>query len=162
MAEAGGTKKDISAEGGKKIVTEAATWKGTPYSAIGAKSVKSKGGDCSGTTCKIYEVAGFSYSYTDTAHFVDYAVKSGLFREVAANEAWQDGDVLYWSSHVAIYCSFALDPINATTDRVNKKGIKYKQTNDMWTAFRPGGDPYGPYKLSYFRPDAPRVFRYQQ
>lgn len=162
MAEAGETKKDISAENAKKIVTEAATWKGTPYQLLGAKSVKSQGGDCSGTTCKIYEAAGLPFSYSDSGHFAAYALKSGLFREVLASETRQDGDILSWSSHMAIHCSFAEDAINATTDRVNKKGMKFKQVNDIWTAFRPGGDAYGPFKLIYFRPDAPRVFRYRQ
>ena len=143
-------------------MSEAATWKGTPYKSLGDLSVKSQGGCCSGTTCKIYDVAGFPYSYNDTAHFASYALKSGLFREVLASEVRQDGDVLYWSGHMAIYCSFALDPINVITDRVSKKGVKYKQINDIWTAFRPDGDPYSPHKLSYFRSDAPRVFRYQQ
>lgn len=162
MAESGVTKKDISAESARKIVTEAATWKGTPYQLLGANSVKGQGGDCSGTTCKIYTVAGLQFSYSDSGHFAAYALNSGLFREVLPSETRQDGDILSWSSHMAIYCSFAGDAINASTSRVSKKGVKFKQINDMWTAFHSGGDAYGPFKISYFRDDAPRVFRYQQ
>jgi cell wall-associated NlpC family hydrolase len=162
MAATGETNKDISAESAKKIVTEAATWKGTPYQLLGAMSVKSRGGDCSGTTCKIYGAAGLAFNYSDSGHFASYALSSGLFREVLASETRQDGDILSWSSHMAIYCSFAEDAINASTDRVSKKGARFKQINDMWTAFHSGGDAYGPFKLGYFRTDAPRVFRYQK
>lgn len=34
--------------------------------------------------------------------------------------------------------------------------------NDLWTATRPGGGPYQPNKMSYFKPTPPAVYRYQR
>ena len=59
---------------------------------------------------------------------------------------------------MAIYSTFAGDPGDATTARVNKAGKSYTQTNDMWTAFHvpkvdeepPSLTPHS--KSPYFRP----------
>ncbi|BDC52068.1 hypothetical protein F183_A43830 [Bryobacterales bacterium F-183] len=153
---------DISLEQGKLIVAEAKTWKGTPYMLVGGNSEKGVKGDCSGTTFKIYQAAGFPYEYQMTVNFPDYAVKSGKFRKMEPADPKQEGDVLWWPGHMAIYTSFADDSANATTPRVNKSGQPYKQMNDMWTASNPnGGPPYGPGKIEYFRKDKPTLYRYQ-
>jgi hypothetical protein len=159
-------KKDIALDEARLIVAEAATWKGTPYSLVGEGSVKGTGGDCSGTTQKIYNVAKCPYRYQTSHEFPAYARKSGLFRELRADEAKQDGDILSWSSHMAIYSSFATDSKNATTERTNKQGHKWTQTNDMWTASHPARNaddeppPYSPAQMYWWKLGTPRVFRY--
>ena len=153
---------DITPEQGRAIVAAAKQWEGTPYAAIGPASERGKGGDCSGTTWRIYQAAGLPYEYNATATFPGYARRSGRFRELGAGEARQEGDVLYWPGHVAIATSFAQDRENATTPRVNGRGAKWDQVNDMWSATHTGGAPYGPNNSGYFRNTAPRVFRYVQ
>jgi hypothetical protein len=154
---------DISLADGRKITTEAATWKGTAYAMIGGNSAKGVSGDCSGSTHKIYAAAGFNYEFRNTSSFPEYATSSGLFRKLGADEQKQDGDILSWSGHMAIFCSFYLDSVNATTPRTNKSGTPYLQTNDMWTASHTGGPAYGPGKISWFKAGVmPDVYRYQK
>ena len=156
-------KRDISIDDGRRIVTEAASWKGTPYVLNGALATKGVGGDCSGTTYKIYLAVQCTYNYQAAHGFPAYALQSGLFRELDAGEQRQDGDILSWPNHMAIYLSFASDPDDATTQRSNKAtGHQSTQKNDMWTASKPDGPAYGPAALCYWRPDAPRVFRYRK
>ena len=156
-------KKDISIFDGGLIVSEAATWKGTPYRLNGTGASKGAGGDCSGTTYKIYSAAGFPYSYQVAHDFPSYALKSGLFRELSVADQKQDGDILSWPNHLAIYSSFATDKANATRERINERsGEKWLQKNDMWTASKPDGPPYSAAEMKYWRGDAPRVFRYQK
>lgn len=165
MAQPGSTGgSDINAGDGQRIVKEAASWKGTEYQKIGPSSVKQVGGDCSGSTHRIYEAAGFSYTYQATATFAAYVATSGKFRELKAGEARQEGDLILWSSHMAIYTSFADDKDNATTPRTNKSGTPWTQRNDMWSATHVGGPAYGPNKIEYFSKtnDQPRYFRYQK
>ncbi|HEY1755878.1 MAG TPA: hypothetical protein VGG72_10815 [Bryobacteraceae bacterium] len=156
-------KKDIPLSDGRLIVAEAATWKGTPYKENGPKSEKGVAGDCSGTTQKIYTVATCPYEYQSSHTFPEYALKSGLFRELQAGERKQDGDILLWPGHMAIYCSFATDPNNAKTPRLNKNNEKWTQVNDMWTASnpKPHSPPYFASRMEYWFDGArPRVFRY--
>lgn len=158
-------KKDISTEEGKSITAEAATWKSTPYKLVGPTSTKAVGGDCSGITQKIYTAAHFPYTYTQAPDFPAYAIKSKLFRALTDGEAKQDGDILCWPNHVAIYSTFKGDPGNATTIRRQKSGKgTWVQVNDMWTASHPdpGSYAFGPAQLKWWRPDAPKVFRYQK
>jgi hypothetical protein len=153
---------DISTDDGAKITAEARTWKDTPYKLVGAGSIKGDGGDCSGSTWRIYEAAGFKYDYRSTSAFVDYVKDKKRFRELGGGEAMQEGDILFWPDHMAIYSTFAGDKDDATTDRVNNKGRHWTQVNDMWTATHPGGQDYEPAKMSFFKSTAPRVFRYQK
>ena len=53
--------RDIPVLKGQGITAEAASWNGTPYSLLGMNSAKGTGGDCSGTTFKIFKAAGFPY-----------------------------------------------------------------------------------------------------
>ena len=155
---------DISIGDGKKIVKEAATWAGTPYKKNGAAASKGadKGGDCSGTTYRIYAVAGFPFTYNATATFAKYAKTSGRFRIVdTATEEMQVGDLLLFAEHMAIYAAFANGDANSKTERTNKSGKgSWSQSNDIWTATNPKGDPYQASKMSYF--GVPRVYRYQK
>lgn len=153
---------DISPAAGMKLVQEAKTWKGTPYALVGSNSVKGINGDCSGSSWRIYVAAGFPYDYRNSAAFPVYAIQSKKFRKLGVTEAKQEGDLLVWSDHIAIYTSFGSDVANATTPRVNAKGTPWTQHNDMWTATRPGGGPYQPNKMSYFKPTPPDVYRYQR
>lgn len=161
-----GRKKDIPLEEARLIVAEAATWKGTPYALVGDGSVKGVGGDCSGTTQKIYNAAKCPYRYQTSHDFPAYARKSGVFRELRAGEAKQDGDILSWASHMAIYCSFAVDPDNATTERTNAQSDTWTQNNDMWTASHPPRNPddepppYAPAEMRWWKLGTPRIFRY--
>lgn len=90
------------------------------------------------------------------------AIESKKFRKLSAMEEKQEGDMLVWSDHMAIYTSFVSDVTNGSTPRVNAKGAKWTQQNDMWTATRPGGGPYQPHKMSYFKPTPPDVYRFQK
>lgn len=156
---------DISRQEGLKITDEAQGWKGTPYMKVGPASVKGSdgGGDCSGSTWKIYCKVALPYEYQPCATFADYSNKTGRFRELARGEARQEGDVLLWPDHMAIASDFTHDKDDATTPRVNASGAHWTQTNDMWTATKPGGHPYEPAKISYFKGGTmPRVFRYQK
>lgn len=149
----------ISEADGWRVVAAAATWEGTPYSSIGGKSVKGKGGDCSGTTNKIFIEAGFPYPYKQTSTFADYAKLSNRFREIDPKKnAMQPGDVLLWSGHMAIYAPFPEGHSKRDTGVI--KGGK-KKMNNMYTAFNRNTDtPYGPYNIETFRSDAYRVYRY--
>jgi len=159
-----GTTNELSADEGRKIVAEAKTWKGVAYGTVGKASSKGPGGsaDCSGSTWGIYRAAGFPYEYQATATFPAYVKESGRFRELGSNEKQQDGDILYWSGHMAIYSTFTtVDVGDAITDRVNKKGARWSQKNDMWTASHPGGSPYGPAEIRTWKNGVlPQTFRY--
>lgn len=160
---------DVSVTVGKLIVSEAATWKGTPYSLIGPSSIKGKGGDCSGITFKIFRAANCPYDYQQAASFPAYALQSGLFRQLAPGEPKQEGDILCWPHHMAIYSSFASDLANARIQRQSRHGSgTWTQVSDMWTASHPPRQPgeipppYGPAEAKYWSPDKPKVFRYQK
>ena len=158
-------KPGVSAENGALISSEAASWMGTPYALVGNNSTKGEtgGGDCSGTTCKIFAAAGFLYDYQATATFPTYAMRTGLFRELDPGESKQSGDLLYWSDHMAIYSTFmsASEAGFKTTPRTNKKGQPWTQYNDMWTASHPGGSAYRASAILYSgKPTAPRIFRW--
>ncbi len=161
MATNDGT-NDISPADGVKLVQEAKTWKDTPYALVGSASVKGIHGDCSGSSWRIYSAAGFEYDYRNSASFPVYAIESKKFRKLGVMEEKQEGDMLVWSDHMAIYTSFSADRENATTPRVNAKGTRWTQQNDMWTATHPGGGPYQPGKMSYFKPTPPAVYRFQK
>jgi hypothetical protein len=153
---------DISKDDGLKITAEAKTWKGTPYSMVGGNTMKGVKGDCSGTTHKIFEAAGFPYAFQSTSTFPDYAVTSGLFRLLDAKEARQDGDIFHWPGHMAIFCTFFKDEENRVTKR-EKNGKKFDQVNDMWTAFHTGGPAYGPHRSDWYKQGVtPKVYRYQK
>ena len=162
------TKSGISADDGKKITIEASTWSGTPYALIGFHSSKGKGGDCSGTTWRIYAAVGFPYDYKVAAAFAAYAKMTGRFRELQAGEAEQDGDVLSWHNHMAIRSTFSTQAEQKfrTTQRTNSAGHKWIQINDIWTAThppsatQPAGHPYEPFVMKWIHPNKPRVFRY--
>lgn len=159
-------KPDISSTDGSRITAEAASWNGTPYSLRGGNSSKgvSGGGDCSGSTSKIFAAAGFPYAHQAAGTFADYAITSGLFRELTSKDAKQDGDILSWSDHMAIYSTF-MSPTETkfkTTQRPMKegKGKSWTQNNDMWTATHTGGPAYHPGAIIYSgKSSAPRVFR---
>jgi len=155
------TKRDISPTEALSITNEAATWKGTDYALRGAASVKGVSGDCSGTTFLIYRAAGFPYEYQPSATFQAYAQRSGLFRQLGVNEAPQAGDILSWANHMAIYAGSALKKEDATTARVNASGKTWVQQNDILTATHPNGAAYMPASLRYWRPDPPKIYRYQ-
>ena len=153
---------DITADDGAKIVAEAKSWKGTSYKSVGAGSIKGESGDCSGSTWRIYEKVGYVYAFQSTAAFPGCNDTSKKFRELAKAEKSQEGDLLYWNGHMAVYSSFASDTDNAITPRM-KGEVHFKQINDMWTATHPGGPPYQPHKISWFKGGAaPRIFRFQK
>jgi NlpC/P60 family len=149
----------ISESDGWKIVDIAATWEGTPYGLVGAASQKSGIGDCSGTTNKIYQEAGFPYPYQSTASFATYASKTNRFRKVdSSKQKLQAGDVLLWPGHMAIYAPFPPDSPKYDGG-LYKHGVK--KSNNMYTAFNNRtGQPYGPYNIETFRGDSYVVYRY--
>ncbi|WP_338768321.1 hypothetical protein [Massilia sp. METH4] len=151
--------KFITEAEGWKIVEIARSWEGTPYSLIGAASVKKVGGDCSGSTNKIFIEAGFPYPYQSTANFAAFARKTNRFRKIDKTKTpLQAGDVLLWPGHMAIYAPFPEgDPRRDTG--VVKRGAR--MANNMYTAFNSRRNvPYGPYNIETFRGDAYEVYRY--
>ena len=151
--------KFISEDDGWKIIAAAKTWEGTPYSLVGANSVKGVGGDCSGTTNKSFVEAGFPYPYQSTGNFANYARTSNRFRKIDKSKVpLQAGDVLLWPGHMAIYAPFPEgDPRRDTG--VIKRGKR--MANDMYTAFNSRTNvPYGRYNIETFRGDAYTVYRY--
>lgn len=151
--------KFITEADGWKVVAAAQTWEGTPYSLVGAASVKGVGGDCSGTTNKSYVEAGFPYPFQTSGNFANYARSSNRFRKIdPASQPLQAGDVLLWPGHMAIYAPFPEgDPRRDTG--VVKRGKK--MANDMYTAFNSNSTkPYAPYNIATFRGDAYVVYRY--
>ena len=154
---------DLTPEEGKRIVAAAATWLDTKYALMGAASSKGESGraDCSGSTWRIYEEAGFPYRYQATATFLNYVKDSGRFRELKPEEARQDGDVLFWPGHIAISSSFTT--ADSQWANFTRKSKPQHVTNDMWSATHPGGAPFGPAISAYwFGGRHPRVFRYQK
>jgi len=151
--------KFITEADGWKIVEAAKDWEGTPYSLVGANSVKQVGGDCSGTTNKSFTAAGFPYPYQSTSSFASYAAKSLRFRKIdTAKQPLQAGDVLLWPGHMAIYAPFPEgDPRRDTGVVLRGK----KMANNMYTAFNSRTNtPYGPYNIQTFRGDAYIAYRY--
>lgn len=144
---------------GWAVVAEAATWEGTPYSAIGARSEKGVAGDCSGSTFKIYGAAGFPYPYRQTSTFEEYARTSNRFRKIdPATTPMQAGDVLLWPGHMAIYAPLPENHPKYNTG-VIRRGVK--MPNNFYTAFNTNSTrPYGPFNIQTFRGDAYKVFRY--
>jgi hypothetical protein len=149
----------ISEEDGWKIVAAAQEWEGTPYRLVGASSVKGVGGDCSGTTNKIFISTGFPYPYQSTANFASYARSSNRFRKIDRSKTpLQAGDVLLWPGHMAIYAPFPEGDRRRDTG-VIKQGKK--MLNNMYTAFNTRTNtPYGPYNIETFRSDPYTVYRY--
>ena len=142
--------RDITPEQGAAVVAEAQKWLGTAYSTVGAGSQIGSGGDCRGSTWRIYGAAGLPYTYQYTGSFPDYVASSGRFRELGPQEERQPGDMLFWTGHMALWAPGSdIDP-------------KSRIRNDMWTASHPGGQPYGRAPSAIWFRDAPRVFRYQR
>lgn len=158
----------ITLEEARKITSEAVGWKGTTYDLVGRNSKKGLTGDCSGTTWAIYCAAGYKYDYKSTESFPVYAIQSKLFRLLGDDEPKQDGDILLWDHHMAIYSTFStpLEVGYRTTQRFNKNNKPWTQVNDMWTASHPDTPsrrsvPYGPAAIKYWFPDDPAdVYRY--
>jgi hypothetical protein len=149
----------ISEADGWKIVNVAATWEGTPYGLVGAASQKGVLGDCSGSTNKIYNEAGFPYPYQSTGSCAAFASKTNQFRQIdPSKQPLQAGDILLWPGHMAIYAPFPSD--NPKYDGgLFKHGVK--KYNNMYTAFNNRtGKPYGPYNIEVFRGDPYTVYRY--
>lgn len=153
---------DISRSDGERVVAEAITWIGTAYALIGQSSAKQHGGDCSGSTLKIFVAAGFPYIYQASGTFRHYAASTGIFRQLLASESMQSGDILSWPNHMAVHAEFAATDPHATTDRVNSSGTHWTQRNNMLTATHPGGAAYQAAEQRYFRADLPKVYRYQR
>ena len=136
----------ITAEEGKRIVAIAATWAGTPYALIGAGSSKGVGGDCSGSSYKIYEEAGFRYTYQTSRTITDYIRATHRFRKISgeAEEPLQPGDLIVWpGGHIAIHADFLPG---------DRQGVnRHNQRNNMWSAYYPGGPVYGAARAEGFR-----------
>jgi cell wall-associated NlpC family hydrolase len=147
-AETGSTasERDISARDKEKILRAAKEWEGTPYAPrntplAGDKAKKKEGGDCSGSTHRIFDEAELGYKYTDSSSFSE-AVKSGKipFRKVETNEI-QPTDIVVFEGvgHMAIYAG----------------------NGNVYSARRTGGHPYGVYPMQWFGANR-SYYRYQK
>ena len=116
-APAGPVVRDVSATEGAAIVAQAALWKDTPYADQphlqpagpyqqynGNRAERGVGGDCSGSTWKIYEAAGLAYSYRASGAWASSVDSAQIpFRRLSAEESLQLGDVLRFSGHLAVF-----------------------------------------------------------
>jgi hypothetical protein len=146
-------KRSITAEEGNKIIEVAATFK-APYKSDGKNE---EGADCNGAVSYIYRKAGFSLSVDPYGTAARDFHKLPELEEVMAKkmtdpkpsggsyflDGAQQGDILQWSYHVAIY-----DP-----------ACPGKMWSTSGTAEDPGR-PFGPSKLWWYK-GTPRVLRYQ-
>ena len=104
--------------------------------------MKDEGADCSGSTWKIYQEAGFSYApYLHTAGFKDlvgtdqnFIKGKHFFKEVSSP---QTGDVGWWKGHMAIY-----DKDAGTTPR--------GQVGHLWSASNPKGSGFGVARTDFY------------
>jgi hypothetical protein len=136
----------LTEDEGWKIVKIAETWEGTPYALVGKNSIKGTQGDCSGSSYKIYEEAGFPYPYQTSATIVPFINATHRFRKLSGqgSEAPQAGDLIVWpGGHIAIYTPFK----DGDPRAINKYGKK----NDMWSAHYPRGPAYGADRAQGFR-----------
>ena len=158
--EAEETGRFITAAEGLKIVGVAKEWAKAkvPY-LTGGKT--QRGADCSGTTWKIYEEAGFSYgSYQNTASFRtlvntenDMVMKGKHFKKVSTPQV---GDIGWWDGHMVIY-----DPALAQDVSLRNKP-QPTGTKSVWSASSPGSPrPFGPAWTHWFKNGTPPVwYRY--
>lgn len=104
----------ISRSEGQRIVKEASKWENTIYVYGGTTK---NGADCSGSTWAIYRDAGFPYEnkYKPSSQFG----QNPRFKLISTSSP-QEGDVAWWSGHVAIYAG----------------------DGTIWTAHRSGGHAY--------------------
>ncbi|TAL17335.1 hypothetical protein EPN96_05785 [bacterium] len=141
-----------------KIIEQAKQWDKTPYPKgekySGANAVKGKGADCSGSTCAIYEAAGFpyEYKYANPNKGPKNFTTTKEFENIPDGVSPRAGDVGWYGNksggHMVIY-----DPKAPKT----KNGM----TGDSWSARRPGVD-YGPANTKMFESQygKPVWFRY--
>ena len=104
----GGT--DLTSSQGQSIVTTASTWSGTDYAPLndkkynGSRATKNVRADCSGSLNKIYDEAGYVYSYSKSGDFDYMAAQEGFpFRKLQGTESLQPGDVVLYQGHISIY-----------------------------------------------------------
>ena len=121
----------ISPEEGQSIADAAKGWYGTPY-LTGGKS--KKGADCSGSVWGIYKDAGFPYGYSPSSLFS----KNSRFKSVNDPQA---GDIGLFPGHMVIY-----DP-----NAAKKCSCGAGSDSDVWSASRPGGNPFGPGNSDWYR-----------
>jgi cell wall-associated NlpC family hydrolase len=147
-ADSGSTanERDISARDKEKVLEAADDWLGTPYAPrntllAGGQAKKKEGGDCSGSTNRIFDEAGLGYKYTESTKFSE-AVKNGKipFRKVEADEI-QPTDVVVFEGvgHMAIYAG----------------------NGNVYSARRTGDNPYGVYPMQWFGANR-SYYRYQK
>ena len=154
-------KRQLKPEEGQKIVDEAATWEGTPYLSSGKGENSRKGADgeadCSGSTCYIYQNAGYSYGgFMPTETFATYVTSDkSRFVEIPDIKDAQPGDILFWPGHMAIFAVFPEDFKKSWNIIENKYTLP-----NMWTARRTG-KLYSAMCWETFRKGAvPIVYRY--
>lgn len=75
-------------------------WWNVPYSATPNFSNWSLGADCSWTVWKIYQDGGFNYPYTSCGFAWQYGMP---FPFELVDGEYQDGDILLFATHMAIY-----------------------------------------------------------
>jgi len=135
MTETAKNKDNLISSGqGRQIVRTASAWADTPYVFGG---ITKTGADCSGTTYQIFKEAGFPYdrSYRPSSQFS----KNPKFKQVSVTSI-QEGDVVWWSGHVAIYAG----------------------NGEIWTATHSGGPGYRKDSLKSWeaRRGQPKWYRY--
>jgi hypothetical protein len=136
---------DVSKQDGALITDKASDWEGTPYKLVGPASEIQIGGDCSGSTFKIYDSAGDHYTYVRADDFGAAADKEGFpFRRLGAGESLQSGDVLQFKGHMAVYA-----------------GQDSRGRDMMWTATHTGGNPYEKIPVKSWGKPVVGQFRYQ-
>jgi RHS repeat-associated protein len=142
----------ISEAEGIKIAQQAKTWEGTPYKSPG--HAKGVGADCTGSTWQIYNNTGNNYvSEKDLMTASDFGERSTNCKMQVVPTP-QAGDVVKFSSHLAIY-----DPTIGTTSPLKGKRVK----DVLWTTHGRPSDKvpgkYGTGPIEYFD-GSPTYYRF--
>ncbi|MCM2357750.1 MAG: DUF6531 domain-containing protein [Geobacteraceae bacterium] len=105
----------ISVEEGRNIVNIARLWIGIAYRSGGSNEF---GIDCSHLVWRVYDEAGFAYSYRTTGGFPP----SGKFQAVSSP---QEGDVVLYNGHMGIYTNGKLISARSGLGRVDYSPLSW-------------------------------------
>ena len=137
-----GDYQDLAVDRARIATLESLTeaWMGTKHvnrknKLAGPNSTIHDGGDCTGSSWKIYGGWGVSYGYTETAKFEESADNGQIpFRKLVPDEPKQIGDAVIWPGHMGIYAGNEM--AWSLTDHGFRKH-SLKEIDPEYTFYRP-------------------------